>query len=121
MTQTPAIAPCPFCGTSNDEEEKIWLIPDDYPFWKMYAVCCDITGPYKATQEEALAAWNTRPPSPGELHWKANHDSVVAKSRVLIDRKDMPLERVKAYQYITEMEQRIIRLKESITTLTTES
>lgn len=121
MTQIPTIAPCPYCGASNDKEEKIWLIPDDYPFWKMYAVCCDITGPYKATQEEALAAWNKRPPSAGELHWRANHDSVVAKSRVLIDRPDMPLERVKAFQYITEMGDKVERLEEQISKMELES
>lgn len=120
MTPRPKLEPCPWCGTSNEKEEKLWLVCQDR-FWQVYAVCCDITGPYKATQEEAIEAWNKRPPSAGELHWKANHDSVVAKSRVIIDRKDIPLERVKAYQYITEMEQRIIRLKESIVTLTTES
>ncbi len=51
---------CPFCGTSNDTAERIWLIPDDGIWWKVYAGCCDFTGPYKATKAEAANAWNTR-------------------------------------------------------------
>ena len=31
-------------------------------------------------------------------HWKANHDTRVEAARLLIERPDMPLERVKAYQ-----------------------
>lgn len=31
-------------------------------------------------------------------HWKANHDNRVEAARLLIDRPDLPLERVKAYQ-----------------------
>jgi hypothetical protein len=31
-------------------------------------------------------------------HWKANHDQQVERARVLVDRPDMPLERVKAYK-----------------------
>lgn len=33
-------------------------------------------------------------------HWKANHDAQVQRARVLIDRPDIPLERVKAYEQI---------------------
>jgi hypothetical protein len=37
-------------------------------------------------------------------HWKANHDNQVARARVLMDRPDMPLERVEAYQRCLELE-----------------
>lgn len=37
-------------------------------------------------------------------HWKANHDNQVARARVLLDRPDMPLERVKAYDRILTLE-----------------
>lgn len=37
-------------------------------------------------------------------HWKANHDAAVARARVLIDRVDMPLERVSAYHLIHELQ-----------------
>lgn len=37
-------------------------------------------------------------------HWKANHDNQVAKARVLIERTDMPLERVAAYKQIGELQ-----------------
>jgi hypothetical protein len=33
-------------------------------------------------------------------HWKANHDNQVERARVLIERTDMPLERVAAYKQI---------------------
>jgi FtsZ-binding cell division protein ZapB len=33
-------------------------------------------------------------------HWKANHDNMVNRSRVLIDRPDLPLERVKAFKQL---------------------
>lgn len=33
-------------------------------------------------------------------HWKSNHDNMVERSRVLIDRPDLPLERVKAFKQL---------------------
>jgi hypothetical protein len=36
------------------------------------------------------------------LHWKANHDAQVARARVLIERTDLPLERVAAYRSLTQ-------------------
>jgi len=38
------------------------------------------------------------------LHWKANHASVVTKSRILIERIDMPIERVKAFELIGQLQ-----------------
>lgn len=35
-------------------------------------------------------------------HWKANHDAQVERARVLLDRPDMPLERVQAYHAYSE-------------------
>lgn len=37
-------------------------------------------------------------------HWKANHDNQVLRARLLIEREDLPLERVKAYQRMQELE-----------------
>lgn len=37
-------------------------------------------------------------------HWKANHDNQVKRARVLIERTDMPLERVRAYEQIGELQ-----------------
>lgn len=53
------LKPCPYCGTSNIVEEKIFVVPH-WGWWKVYADCCDITGPYRSTREEAMAAWNQR-------------------------------------------------------------
>lgn len=38
-------------------------------------------------------------------HWKANHDNQVERARFLIERGDIPVERVRAYQRMQELEQ----------------
>lgn len=38
------------------------------------------------------------------LHWKANHASVTRKSHILIERIDMPIERVKAFELIGQLQ-----------------
>ncbi|NTX18036.1 hypothetical protein [Burkholderia cepacia] len=40
-------------------------------------------------------------------HWKANHDAQVQRARVLVDRPDVPLERVRAYQQIGELQRQV--------------
>jgi hypothetical protein len=40
-------------------------------------------------------------------HWKANHANRVAAAKVLIDRTDLPFERVKAYEKYVEMQDRL--------------
>jgi hypothetical protein len=36
-------------------------------------------------------------------HWKANHDAQVQRARLLVERTDMPVERVKAYELVTSL------------------
>lgn len=36
-------------------------------------------------------------------HWKANHDAMVRRARVLVERTDMPIERVRAFEYQGEL------------------
>jgi Lar family restriction alleviation protein len=54
--------PCPFCG--NDEEKKIYIIPEkDQDLGSIggyYVECggCDATGSFRPTQEEAIKYWN---------------------------------------------------------------
>ena len=43
-------------------------------------------------------------------HWKANHDNQVDRARLLIERTDMPVERVKAYQLVEEQAAQIAEL-----------
>jgi len=43
--------------------------------------------------------------------WKSNHDAQVQRSRVLKERTDMPLERVKAYEQIGELQTEIGQMK----------
>lgn len=38
-------------------------------------------------------------------HWKANHENQVQRARILIERDDLPLERVKAYERYSALEQ----------------
>lgn len=42
--------------------------------------------------------------------WKANHDNVVRRSRMLIERKDLPMERIRAFRLWEEDQARIDRL-----------
>ncbi|WP_053074595.1 hypothetical protein [Chromobacterium sp. LK1] len=44
-------------------------------------------------------------------HWKANHDNQVQRARILIERGDMPLERVKAYERYTALERDATRYR----------
>jgi hypothetical protein len=44
-------------------------------------------------------------------HWKANHDNMVSRSRVLIDRTELPLERVKAFEQIEQLQSENAALK----------
>ena len=50
-------------------------------------------------------------------HWKNNHACEVARARVLKERPDMPLERVKAYDRMIELENENKALKERIEAL----
>ncbi|WP_250519514.1 hypothetical protein [Caballeronia sp. NCTM1] len=40
-------------------------------------------------------------------HWKANHDAQVSRARLLIERTDLPLERVRAYEELAALRERI--------------
>ena len=43
-------------------------------------------------------------------HWKANHADMVNRARLLIERPDMPLVRVKAYELVTQTCQENVEL-----------
>lgn len=43
-------------------------------------------------------------------HWKANHDSAIARARVLVERPDMPLERVSAFRHMEKL-QRLVNVQ----------
>lgn len=44
-------------------------------------------------------------------HWKANHENQVRRARIMMDRPDMPIERVKAYQHMLELEKDAARYR----------
>jgi hypothetical protein len=48
------------------------------------------------------------------LHWKANHDNRVDAAHMLIERIDMPLERVGAYRSFLSAQLRIVHLSEEL-------
>ncbi|QJI10778.1 hypothetical protein GuL6_175 [Buttiauxella phage vB_ButM_GuL6] len=50
-------------------------------------------------------------------HWKANHECEVSRARVLKERPDMPLERIKAYDRMVELEKENEALKQRIASL----
>lgn len=124
MTQRPTLESCPFCSSKKIVVTQYGMEAEHETIEQgSYAVMCDDcggSGPERAPKQRAIDAWNSRQPSPGELHWRNNHASVVAKSRVLIERIDMPLERIQAFQYITSLEEKIKRLEGHLTELTTE-
>lgn len=45
-------------------------------------------------------------------HWKQNHAHEVARARLLKERTDMPLERVKAYELVEELRAQLAALKD---------
>lgn len=46
-------------------------------------------------------------------HWRSNHDAQVTRARILRDRPDMPLERVRAYDDMRELQQHLVQLTDS--------
>ena len=40
------------------------------------------------------------------MHWKANHDNVVERLRLLLQRKDLPVDRINAYNRLVELQER---------------
>ena len=40
------------------------------------------------------------------MHWKANHDNVVERLRLLLQRKDLPVDRIAAYNRLVELQER---------------
>jgi hypothetical protein len=52
-------------------------------------------------------------------HWKANHDNQVVRARFLIERGDIPLERVRAYEEMAELRAEIKRLRTELNDFTT--
>jgi hypothetical protein len=63
----------------------------------------------RAEKAEALA-----------LHWKANHDNQVKRARILMDRPDLPLERVRAYELAVALMKEVAELKHKLSELGTE-
>ena len=91
-------------------------------------------GPNKRTADEVAAIVEDMKPSVQDMaahirelqaeveaakaeasHWKANHDNQVRRARVLMERTDMPLERVRAYRQIGDLQNDNAQLKASST------
>ena len=70
----------------------------------------------------AWKGWQARQPEIDALkaevaHWKANHNNMVNRSRVLIDRTDLPLERVKAFEQLETLKAENEKLRKIALTL----
>ena len=66
--------------------------------------------PVEKPQWDAISEALKHPSGGDAMHWKANHDAQVSRARVLIERDDLPLERVRAYQYMLELDEESKRL-----------
>lgn len=53
-------------------------------------------------------------------HWKANHTDQVQRARILIERTDMPMERVRAYQTMQTLRQDAERFREILSAVVRE-
>jgi len=113
MTQRPHIEDCPCCGPHKDYDRP-YMAQDSDNFYYVECPLCELKGQTFYVEAKALEIWNKRAPTSGELHWKHNHDSQVAKTRILIERLDMPVERVQAYQHICELELRVALLEKQL-------
>ena len=40
------------------------------------------------------------------MHWKANHDNMVERLRILLQRKDLPVDRINAHNRLVELQER---------------
>lgn len=116
MTQRPNLEDCPCCGPQKNFDRPM-MAQDDDNFYYVECPLCELKSQAFYKEEKALEIWNKRAPTAGELHWKNNHDSQVAKARVLIERLDMPLERVRAYQHICGLELRVALLEKQLSTM----
>ncbi len=47
-------------------------------------------------------------------HWKANHDNQVSRARVLMERPDLPIERVEAYNLIKDLRFAVAKLESEL-------
>lgn len=63
----------------------------------------------KDLQDAAFCAWFDQ-----ELkvrHWKANHDQMVQRLRLLTQRQDLPVERISAYQALIQAQEAVRKLE----------
>jgi hypothetical protein len=79
---------------------------EEFEKWKVKQNPHGYTGGHPWWFESGLQkAYDARQPEIDAIkaevsHWKANHANMVNRSRVLIDRTDLPLERVKAFEQL---------------------
>lgn len=62
----------------------------------------------------AVANKAVEAPAKERDHWKANHENQVKRARILMERPDMPIERVNAYKHYSEMMANEQALKDKI-------
>lgn len=114
MKTSKELLDCPFCGSKDLEVIAFGIERDsEDPNDRPHAVSCEkcgALGPELHPRKRAVDTWNQRVATAEELHWRHNHESVVRKSRILIERLDMPVERVQAYRQIEALELQVATL-----------
>lgn len=63
------LLPCPFCGGATKYNQDV-----PHPFHYVWCDICGIQTPAHSTKEPAIAAWNTRAPSPELARVTAERD-----------------------------------------------
>jgi Lar family restriction alleviation protein len=73
IKQKAVLLPCPFCG--DDGAMAFEMSEQGHSFWEVYCLPCTASVQEK-TQEQAIAAWNTRQPHTDAL--KIAQDAIIA-------------------------------------------
>jgi hypothetical protein len=89
---------------------------EDFKRWWLSSKYMQVVYSGPNHRQIACDGWDARQPEIDALkaevkHWKANHENMVNRSRVLIDRPDLPLERVQAFRQIERLQAEVAQLK----------
>jgi hypothetical protein len=84
-----------FADTWTDQSK------DGFDHMAKYPACFETRTVYLHPSAEIAALRKERD------HWKANHDAQVSRARLLIERTDLPLDRVRAYEEVAALRERI--------------
>lgn len=102
---------------ANGEEVTGWMQPEDARRIVACVNACDglDTEKLEAQNAEGKPLWQfVQEVIAQRDHWKANHENQVRRARILMERTDMPIERVAAYNRMIELEQQREQLQREV-------